>query len=159
MGWKSVLRGGVVAAKVYQLYQTRKQEKIRQAAEEERLLNSGIAEVDRMSGKEFEQFLAVHFSALGYQVRVTQDSQDYGADLIVTAPRVTFVVQAKRSKNPVGIKAIQEAIGAIKHYQADQAMVITNSTFTQSAYNLAQSNQIRLCDRQQLVDFMLQGKI
>lgn len=42
MGWKSVLRGVGVAAKVYQLYQTSKQEKIRQAAQEERYLNNRI---------------------------------------------------------------------------------------------------------------------
>lgn len=54
-------------------------------AEESRkhLLDSGILEVDEMTGKEFESFLAVHFINLGYSVTLTQDSQDYGADLIL----------------------------------------------------------------------------
>ena len=56
---------------------------VKEEESRKRLLDSGILEVDTMTGKEFEKFLAVHFEKLGYSVSLTQDSQDYGADLIV----------------------------------------------------------------------------
>jgi restriction system protein len=120
-----------------------------------RLLDSGILEVDAMTGKEFERFLSVHFEKLGYTVTLTQDSQDYGADLILYKDGSTTVVQAKRSKNPVGIKAVQEVAGAVRHYKGNKGRVITNNRFTENAYNLAKSNEVELWDRKKLIEFIL----
>ncbi|MEG3982920.1 restriction endonuclease [Microcoleus sp. T3B2] len=123
-----------------------------------RLLDSGILEVDEMTGKEFEIFLNVHFINLGYSVTLTQDSQDYGADLILYKDGFKTVVQAKRSKNPVGIKAVQEVAGAVRHYKGNKGRVITNNRFTENACKLAQSNDIELWDRKRLIEFILTAK-
>ena len=123
-----------------------------------RLLDSGILEVDSMTGKEFENFLYVHFRNFGYGVTLTQDSQDYGADLILYKDGSKTVVQAKRSKKPVGIKAVQEVAGAVRHYKGNKGRVITNNRFTENAYNLAESNGVELWDRKQLIDFILTAK-
>ncbi|MEG4996159.1 restriction endonuclease [Microcoleus sp. B4-D4] len=123
-----------------------------------RLLESGIVEVDEMTGKEFEKFLRVHFINCGYSVNLTQDSQDYGADLILYKDGSTTVVQAKRSKNPVGIKAVQEVAGAVRHYKGNKGRVITNNRFTENAYNLAKSNEVDLWDRKKLIEFILISK-
>ncbi len=80
------------------------------------LLDCGILEVDEMTEKEFENFLYFHFINCGYSVTLTQDSQDRGADLILYKDGLKTVVQAKRSKNLVGIKAVQEVAGAVRHY-------------------------------------------
>lgn len=122
------------------------------------LLDSGILEVDAMTGKEFETFLDVHFHKLGYNVTLTQDSQDYGADLILYKDGFKTVVQAKRSKNPVGIKAVQEVVGAVRHYKGNKGRVITNNRFTENAYNLAKSNDVELWDRKKLIEFILTAK-
>ena len=122
------------------------------------LLDSGILEVDEMTGKEFERFLAVHFRKCGYSVDLTQDSQDYGADLILYEYGWTTVVQAKRSKNPVGIKAVQEVAGAVRHYNGNKGRVITNNRFTENACKLAKSNDVELWDRKKLIEFILTAK-
>jgi HJR/Mrr/RecB family endonuclease len=132
---------------------------LKEEEEKKRLLDSGILEVDAMTGKEFEQFLAVHFISLGYTVTLTQDSQDYGADLIIYKDDSKTVVQAKRSKNPVGIKAVQEVAGAVRHYKGNKGLVITNNRFTENAYNLAESNELELWDRKRLIEFILTAKI
>jgi len=111
-----------------------------------------------MTGKEFEKFLGVHFRNLGYSVTLTQDSQDYGADLILYKERSKTVVQAKRSKNPVGIKAVQEVAGAVRHYSANKGIVITNNRFTENACKLAKSNKVELWDRKKLIDFISTAK-
>ena len=121
------------------------------------LSDSGILEVDEMTGKEFERFLAVHFINCGYIVNLTKDSQDYGADLILYKDGLKTVVQAKRSKRPVGIKAVQEVAGALRHYKGNKSRVITNNRFTANAYKLAKSNDVELWDRKKLIEFILTG--
>lgn len=156
----AVVGGAIISELIEQEILREEEERQRKAAaeEEKRLLNSGIYEVDSMTGKEFEKVLDVCFRKLGYGVRLTSDSQDYGADLIVYKDGLKTVVQAKRKKNPVGINAVQEVVSAIRHYKADKAMVITNNYFTTNAYNLARSNEIELWDRKRLSEFMLRAK-
>ncbi len=131
---------------------------LKEQEQRKRLSDSGILEVDRMTGKEFETFLDVHFINLGYSVTLTQDSQDYGADLILYKDGSKTVVQAKRSKNTVGIKAVQEVAGAVRHYNGNKGRVITNNRFTENACNLAKSNDVELWDRKKLIEFILTAK-
>ncbi len=111
-----------------------------------------------MSGKEFEKLLLLLFRKTGYRVSLTPDSQDYGADLILDKDGKKTIIQAKRCKNPIGVKAVQEVASAVKHYKANKAIVITNNRFTENAYNLARSNEVKLWDRKKLIEFMLRTK-
>ncbi|WAH37031.1 restriction endonuclease [Alicyclobacillus dauci] len=124
-------------------------------AQAEKLKRSGINEVDKMSGRQFEKFLGHLFRSMGYTVKVTRESGDYGADLVIEKSGVRIVVQAKRHKNNVGIKAVQEVQASIAHYKAHQGWVVTNSNFTEAAVNLARSNGVRLIGRKELVDMIL----
>jgi len=58
----------------------------------------------------------------------------------------------------VGVEAIQQVIGAIKYYDANKGMVVTNSSFTENAYDLANSNGIELWDRKKLIGIMCKSK-
>lgn len=118
------------------------------------ILESGIDIIDRMDGVKFEEVLSVHFQKQGYKTQFTPTTNDYGADLVIEKGGEKIVVQAKRWKQVVGIEAVQQAIGAIKHYNAARGMVITNSTFTQQAKNLARTNHIELWDRKTLINFL-----
>jgi len=106
-----------------------------------------IEEIELMNGYEFEKFLKRLFEKMGYKVIHTSLSKDQGADLILSKFGEKIVVQAKRYSNKVGNRAIQEVVAAIKHYKADKAMVICTSNFTRSAIELAESNNIKLIDR------------
>lgn len=118
------------------------------------LLDSRLYEIDVMDGKDFEKYLELGFRKLGYAVKLTPKSKDYGADLILYKDGVTIAVQAKREERPVGISAVQQVTSAIKYYNADQGMVITNNYFTIYACKLARSNEIELWDRKKLIAFM-----
>ena len=125
----------------------------------ERKLNaSGIRQVDEMSGKEFEQFLKLRYEARDYKVRRTPYQNDFGADLVMERDGRRIVVQAKRWKKNVGIKAVQEIVAAKSHYKADDAWVVTNSQYTKAAKELALSNGVRLVDRAQLIHILLEKK-
>ncbi|HEY9569713.1 MAG TPA: restriction endonuclease, partial [Metalysinibacillus sp.] len=81
-------------------------------------------------------------------------SGDYGADLILHKDGQKIVVQAKRYKNNVGIRAVQEIIPAVAYYKADVAWVVTNSYLTKQAQNLADSNDVVIIDREELMKWL-----
>ncbi len=121
-----------------------------------RLRKAGIAEVDTMTGEEFEHFLGELFKRRGFRVSYTKASGDYGADLILKDGGDIIAVQAKRYNSTVGVKAVQEIIGAVKMYNATEAWVVTNSTFTKQAKKLADINDVYLIDRQELISMILE---
>lgn len=110
-----------------------------------------ILNIDRMTGRQFEIFLKEMFKALGYRVKKTPDSGDFGADLYMEKDGKTYVVQAKRFKSKVGLKAVQEVVAARSYYNAEYAIVITNSYFTEAAKALAKSNGVILVERPDLI--------
>ena len=117
------------------------------------LRRAGIAQIDEMSGLQFEHKVAQLLTDLGYRTRVTRASGDYGADVVATNAHERVVVQVKcyGPGHSVGIDAVQQAAGAVAYYHADRALVVTNRTFTQPARRLAETNHVELWDREHLV--------
>ncbi|WP_082926850.1 restriction endonuclease [Paenibacillus tuaregi] len=122
----------------------------------ERLKRSGIAEIDKMEGVQFEHYLGHLFRSQGYKAKVTSASGDYGADLVLSKDGKRIVVQAKRYSKNVGLKAVQEVQSAIAHYRASAGWVVTNRDYTDQAYKLAKSNGVRLIGRDELIEMLLQ---
>ena len=112
---------------------------------------SKITQIDQMTGIEFENRMFNYFKRNGYNVEKTKTSNDFGADLILSKNNEITVVQTKRWLKQVGISAVQEICAAIKYYHAQQGMLITNSKLTNSAKKLAQSNNIIVWERSELI--------
>ncbi len=109
-----------------------------------------LDQIDQMDGARFEKFLGELFARMGYSARVTGKAGDQGCDLLVEKGSEKTVVQAKRYSHPLSNDAVQEAVAAKALYGATAAMVVTNATFTESAKELAQANQVTLWDRDYL---------
>lgn len=124
-----------------------------------RLLQSSIYDIDLLSGEDFELFLYYFYKRHKCRVKLTPLTHDFGADLVIKKRGKKIVVQAKRYRERVGIKAVQEVIGSMAYYKAKQGMVITNSTYTQSAYILAKSNGITLIGRNALIRMIEEDRI
>lgn len=135
---------------LYRIYKEKKYLKL--------MSKSGINEIDKMDGHQFEAYLRALFKELGYKSTVTQGSGDFGADLIMKNDNKKVVVQAKRYgyNNKVSLGAVQEVYSAMPYYNADQGIVITNSYYTDSAKKLAKACKIRLLDREDLIHFINQ---
>lgn len=121
------------------------------------LRKSGIEDIDRMDGIQFEYYLAALLKSIGFKTQVTKSTGDYGADLIISKDNEKIVVQAKRYSKKVGIKAIQEIYSAISKYKCTGAWVITNSYFTNPAIELAKANNVILIDREKLIKMILEA--
>jgi restriction system protein len=103
-----------------------------------------------MTGPEFETFVARLPEHLGYSVRGTPATGDQGADLLVERLGRLTVVQVKRYAGTVGNGAVQEVVAARAFYQAEEGWVVTNSTFTPAARELAQAAGVHLVDGTEL---------
>ena len=106
-----------------------------------------IDDIDLMAGDEFEDFITDLFNNLGYKASHTKLSGDQGIDVIATKGITNIAIQCKCFSKPVGNHAVMEAVAGGKYYNADKVMVVTNSTFTKSAKELAKVNNVVLWDR------------
>ena len=75
-----------------------------------------------------------HFS----KIEVTKSSGDQGVDIIAYKHRKKYGIQCKYYTYPVGNKAVQEAYAGANFYDCDKVIVMTNTTFTRSAIELAE---------------------
>ena len=118
-----------------------------------------IDEIDKMTGEEFELFTAAVLKGCGFIIEeLTKTTGDYGADIIVSFAQIRIAVQCKRYSHPVGVKAVQEVISAMKHYDGEEAIVITNNYFTNQAEILAEDNEVvTLWDRNKLIQMRNQA--
>lgn len=144
----------LIGAAIWGLFHNHKVKK----EKERKFRESGILQVDTMKGVVFEEYLKVLMLSRGYRVQMTAKTGDYGADLVLSYLDKKIVVQAKRYKKKVGLRAVQEIVSAKSHYRADECWVITNNYFTEPAIKLASSNRVILINRDQLVSWMIDMK-
>lgn len=109
-----------------------------------------LERIDGFTGAEFEHFVGEIFSADGYQVSYTKASNDKGIDIIARRGKLSLGIQCKCYSATVGVSAIQEVFSGKQFYSLDKALVVTNSTFTKAAIDLAQSTGVILWDRTML---------
>lgn len=127
-----------------------------QDAWQQRYGTAKAAELDQLSGIEFEEFLAGLFRAQGYAAELTPTSGDYGADLILSKGGQRIAVQAKRYVGSVGVGAVQEALSGMAYYNCQVAWVITTGAFTTNALELAQKSGVKMVGRSDIGKLMAQ---
>ena len=121
-------------------------------------LDKSLASVDlidklqKMSGLEFEEFVAGLFRARGYAVEITQGTGDHGIDLLMRKDKQFIAVQCKRWNAPVGESVIRDFLGSIIGIGANLGYVVASSTFTSRAYSFAQEKPIKLIDLDGLLE-------
>lgn len=99
-----------------------------------------------LTGEEWEGYLEQIFLRHGYRVERTKVTGDQGVDLIVTHGAIRLAIQAKGYAGSVGNKAVQEAVAGRIYYECTHTAVITNSTFTKAARELAAKTDCILVD-------------
>jgi restriction system protein len=112
-----------------------------------------------MNPSEFEAFCAEQIQKAGWDARITQASRDQGVDVIAGKGDLRVVLQCKLYSNPVGNKAVQEIVAGRAHERANYGAVVTNTTYTTPAEELAATNGILLLHYSDLpqLDALLRG--
>ena len=108
--------------------------------------SSGATSSTSQVGIEFEKQLIAEISEEFPAARIdpTPVTGDQGADVILVIGGVKIVIQAKKYTGVVGNAAVQEVFAAMQFYDADYAMVITNSRYTTAAQTLASKIGVEL---------------
>lgn len=114
---------------------------------------NSIEYVDKLSGRDFEFYTARLLKECGYKIeKVTKSSGDQGVDVIaINDDGQKIAVQCKHYAYTVGNKAVQEVYTGMGFRGLNGAMVVTNSTFSNSAIKLANKLNIKLWDRNTIV--------
>ena len=93
---------------------------------------------------DFEGYCAQILKDKGWNVQVTQKSSDQGVDVIAEKNGEKVAIQCKMYNQPVGNKAVQEVNAGKNYYQTQYAAVVTTSSYTSSAHQLAKNCNILL---------------
>ncbi len=102
---------------------------------------------------DYEAGVAKELESLGWTARATSGSGDQGVDVIATKQGIKLVIQCKLYSQPVGNSAVQEIHAAKGFERADIAAVVTNTSFTKSAKQLATALNVHLLHHDQLGEF------
>lgn len=101
-----------------------------------------------MTGYEFENYISTLLTKMGFEVEVTQYSNDGGIDLIATYEKPIFsgkyIVQCKKWATSVGQPEVRDLYGVVMDQRANKGILITTSDFTAQAYDFAKGKNIEL---------------
>ena len=122
-------------------------------------ISEELATIDTMDGIIFEEYCKQLLDIGGFfrfaKFEKTKQTKDYGADIVITLlGNKKICVQCKRSKNNVGLDAIQEVLASKNYYKANYCMVMTNSYFTENARILGLQSDVLMIDRDKLIKLL-----
>ena len=115
-----------------------------------------IASIDSMGGVEFEHYLAKLLRSRGYTNVSVTEKYDLGVDIVAKKDGITWGIQAKRYKSSVKADAIRQVYTGLNRYKCDRAMVVTNSTYSRPARELANDTGTVLVGREALKEWVLE---
>lgn len=124
-----------------------------------------LADLELVSGHEFEHILAEILARIEGSTEVTQSSGDQGVDVVWFREAETVGIQAKAydPDNPVGNSAVQEIYTGIEVLQSDYAIdtpaVVTTSRYTDATREAATNSDVELYDRSDLSDWLARAEL
>jgi len=113
-------------------------------SEDERRRLWTLDDLNRLTGKQFEELIGSLFARDGYTVRHCGGSGDDGIDLVLQMGQTKDVVQCKRWKSDIGSPVVRDFYGALMHAGARHGFIITTASFSPSARNFAVGKPITL---------------
>jgi len=105
---------------------------------------------------DFEKLCAEVFKAMGYDVKVTPQTNDGGYDLLLEKNEDRVIVECKcyNTKHSVGRPAIQKLVGANKVVFANKMFFVTTSDFSAGARTYAEETGVELYNGKILMDML-----
>ena len=109
--------------------------------------------VQSLTGHEYEEYCIKILRDGGWEARQTPKSGDQGVDIIAERDGISVAIQCKNYRQPVGNKAVQEALAGKSYEQADFAAVVSPAPYTKAARDLASATGVLLLHHEELRDF------
>ena len=108
----------------------------------------------RMSGVDFENWVADHFRSEGYEVRTTKTTGDHGIDLLLyKSNKIIGAVQCKNRNASVGEPTVRDFYGSLLNIKAPEGYIFTTASFTQQAKDFITDKPIKLVGLEDMVKY------
>jgi len=108
--------------------------------------------LQKMTGVDFEHWVADLFRQAGYRVELTQVTGDHGVDLWAYRSSEVVAIQCKRWDGTVGEPVIRDLYGAMTATNAKAGCLVTTARFTPQAQQFAQNKALGLIDLDKLIE-------
>jgi hypothetical protein len=117
--------------------------------------------INSVTWREFEYLLSKILEEFEYEVELQKGTKDGGIDIIAikndhVVGKHKYLIQAKKWKNKVGVEPVQQLAFLREHHNATKACLVTTSSFTSGAWELAKLYpwQLELRDYDGLLDWI-----
>ncbi len=115
-----------------------------------------IEQMQALSPEQFEEWVGARFRDLGYKVKVTGMGGDHGIDLIAEKEGEVAVIQCKNYKSwSVGEPVLRDLYGAMHHFEATKAYLVTTGRLTKAAVGWVEGKPIEVWDGERLVELSM----
>ena len=107
-------------------------------------------DVFRLTPRQFEEVVADLLQDMDYDVTLTKQTNDGGADILAVKKTevgdVLCLVDAKKYKesHKIGVGMVRTLLGTLEDYRATSAMLATTSTYSPKAKAMQEKHQFRL---------------
>ncbi|WJQ82599.1 restriction endonuclease [Brevibacillus brevis] len=113
------------------------------------------ADIDTLSGTDFEHLMESYYRDNGYQVERVGGSGDHEVDMILQDKKgYKIAVQCKRWKKNVGNDIVLRLKAGKQIYGCYDAWIVTTSHFTKAAIQIAEPLNIKLINGAQVHDMI-----
>ncbi|WP_051691703.1 restriction endonuclease [Pedobacter borealis] len=108
------------------------------------------ADLHKLTPREFEILLSDLLRDMGWEVELTKQTRDGGADILAylntDVGRLLCLVEAKhyRQDRKIGVDLVRTLYGTLCDKQANSAMLVTSSSFTRDAREFQQKHEYQL---------------
>lgn len=120
-----------------------------------------LMDFSKMTGYEFEDYIAQLLRKKGFIVTQTSYSGDGGVDMIAMFDKPLFagkyIVQCKNYSGLVGQPEIRDLYGVVMAETANKGILITPSDFTEQAYEFAHGKQLELVNGEILQELLTES--
>lgn len=104
------------------------------------------------TGQDYELFCKAELLNSDWIVQTTPHTGDQGVDLVAEKDGVRVAIQCKFYSSPIGNAAVQQVIAGKLFYHATHAAVVSNTTYTAAAQQLAARSNVLLLQHDQLAN-------
>jgi hypothetical protein len=100
-----------------------------------------------MNSYEYEHIVAEYYENLGYKTEVSQQSNDYGLDVLAIKGKIRIAIQVKMyggSSRPINRQMIMELQGVKNFFDCTKAVLATNGRVLENASEVAEKLKIEI---------------
>ena len=132
------------------------------SAEVEKFKKEQLKKLDYLvtiTPEEFEDYIALLFSKLGYKVEQTPYVNDGGKDAIALKDGKKYLIECKRYgiNKTIGRPQLQKFFAAMIEEKAVKGFFVNTGQYTKTAYEYAANNNIELINGEELVKLVQQA--